>query len=52
MSELSMRPTVIGGERIADDFGIYRQGYSCGRIRFAGNTRAKNPIGIGTSTRP
>ncbi|WP_316205719.1 hypothetical protein [Bradyrhizobium sp. SZCCHNS1012] len=34
---LTLRPTVIGGDRLEDDFCVYRDGRSIGRIVLAEN---------------
>jgi len=37
MSDLTYRPTVIGGDRLANDYCVYFEGRSIGRIKLAEN---------------
>src|ERR1700721_1922718 len=43
MSELFLRPTVIGGDTLANDFEVICEGRSLGRIRQASERIGHNP---------
>lgn len=41
--ELALRPTIIGGDKIEDDFIVMREGRQIGRIRLATERSGHNP---------
>jgi hypothetical protein len=43
MSDLTLRRTVIGGDTIKNDYGVYFEGRSVGRIREATERMGHNP---------
>jgi hypothetical protein len=43
MSDLSLRATIIGGDRLEDDFQVIRDGRRIGRIRRAPERVGHNP---------
>lgn len=42
-TQLTLRPTVIGGDRIKDDYAVYSDGRRVGRIRLATERTGHNP---------
>jgi hypothetical protein len=48
---LTLRPTVIGGDRLGDDYGVYSDGRRIGRIALPRSDPAVVQLGTGTSTR-
>ena len=45
--ELKLRPTVIGGDKLANDFVVVFEGRSIGRIRQADERIGHTPAGTG-----
>jgi hypothetical protein len=43
MTELTLRPTIIAGDRLEGDYCVYREGRAIGRIREATERIGHNP---------